>query len=63
MKMISITIVQMRHATDKVYITTDLPDGTHPYTGTLDLTFNVAKGTAKEYCEKHFPNVPIKEIL
>lgn len=60
MKLISITIVQMRNSADRVYIETDLPEATYPYTGHLDIEFTVARGKGAEYCVKHFSDIPIK---
>lgn len=61
--MLYITILRLAQGADKVFITTDLPDACYPHIEPLQLTFTTARGSAEKYCETHFPDVPIKEVL
>lgn len=56
MEMRSITIIHRRTGSDIVSIETNLPSPVYPFDGNMDLTFHCAKGTAKDYVTKHFPN-------
>ena len=61
-KINKIIIVRMRHTTDKLYLNTSLPESVFPFTGTMDLNFNCAKGTAEKYCADHFPGIPVSIV-
>ena len=62
MKIQKIVIVQ-NTGVDKVILYTDLPEATYPFRDTgHSLEMSVAQGKGKEYCEKHFPGVPIDVV-
>jgi hypothetical protein len=60
----SAKIVRLRHATDKIYLNTNLPEGTWPFEaeGTADVVLAVARGDGEEYLERHFPGIPVEVI-
>lgn len=56
------SVLEQQHGADIVYLWTDLPDATYPFTGKQTLEFRCAKGTGTEYLRRHFPRVKISEF-
>lgn len=61
MNIINITIVKDQ-GSDDVFLETDLPSATWPYTGTLSLKASAARGSSETYIKEHFPDVPVKIV-
>jgi hypothetical protein len=48
---------------DYLYLETDLPEGFATGSNqSAHLGMQVTKGKAKEYCELHFPNIPVTVV-
>jgi hypothetical protein len=62
-KILKIQILTRQHFADHVMFFTDLPSPTPGLSSeNLDLQTRVAAGQGKEYCEKHFPGIPLELI-
>lgn len=61
-KIENITIV-VDNGTDRVYLHTNLPSGVYPYSGKLNISFDVAHKEGSAYCSKHFPNIPVEVVV
>lgn len=57
----SITAVVGRGC-DRLFLHTDLLEGTYPFKGAAVLTLDVARGSYVEYCAANFPGVPLKVV-
>jgi len=57
LKIESMTIVR-GNGPDVVILNTDIPSGIYPFTGTQSVRMDLAAGTAEDFIDKHFPNVP-----
>lgn len=55
-------VIQSQHGPDTVMLHTDLPDATHPFTGTLVLKFTAARDTGPSYMATHFPDVTVEVV-
>lgn len=62
MIILTATIMQRKHGSDLVWLTTNLVEACYPYSQSLELTFHCAAGTARHYVAKHFPEVHIRVI-
>ena len=58
-----ITVILNPHGMDLVSMHTDLPTTTPGVSDeNCSMIIYCAKDTGKEYCEKHFPGIPIREL-
>lgn len=56
----NILVLRFSMSADRVVLNTSLPEAMYPFTDKLTLEFSAARGTGVEYCEKHFPGVPVE---
>lgn len=54
--------VRLRYGGDNVYLYTTLPQGVWPFTDLAILKLDLARGTAEEYIQEHFSDIPFKLI-
>ncbi len=61
----SAKVVRLRHGADKIYLNTNLPEGTWPFVAeeTADVVLTVARGDSEEYLKRHFAGIPVEVIV
>ena len=61
----SAKIVRLRHSSDKIYLNTNLPEGTWPFEAeeTADVVLTVARGDGEAYLERHLPGIPVEVVV
>lgn len=55
--------IRQSYGPDYTYLYTDLPNGIWPFHGVATLKLEVAKGTAEDYCKRHFPDIEHEVIV
>ena len=62
LKVIGVTLVTHGKGTDTLFIETNLPQGTFPFTGMATITTPIAKGRGVQYVKDNFPGVPFENL-
>ena len=62
LNIIDITILTGGTHPDKIVIHSNLPSAIYPFDGKESLVITCAYQKGAEYCEKHFPNIPVNTI-
>jgi hypothetical protein len=57
-----ITVLRSAYGADKLFIHTDLPPTTWPYSDPATLTLEVSVGNGADYCKANFPNIPVEVV-
>jgi hypothetical protein len=57
-----VTLVSSRSGTDTIFLETNLPSGTFPFSGKATITLVVARDHGRNYIRDNFPNVPFEDL-
>lgn len=62
LEILSAVALEQWAGADIVWLRTNLPDATYPFTAKQDLQIRCARGTSVEYLTKNFPGLAIEFI-
>jgi len=61
-KITNIVIMRKSRGDDTLMLQTELPEGVYPFEGKAVITMNVLHDRGKDYCDVHFPNIPVEFV-